>query len=426
MSTLKRRVNINEIFLEYFFIYLILGGYFVEWTLVFNKINLIVFVIAMFYSKKTFTGFIKNKILLFLLFLDCFILLLTIVNSKSQTYTQSNILVIIYYILPVLYFGIIMKSDTALTRNFFIKKCKFLNIWFILNLIIIFIQISGNPVFIRDFWISENPYYPDLCTGLFGKNNGNVFAFFVCFMMIYNFNISKMYYHKKQNTIKIYTVIMIFASLVSAVGNENTAMFFLVPMFALLYLYFCVIQSGESVQKKIKYIFIILVLILIAVIVIFNTPYLHDFINDYFIYRFSKIFLFSTKNEIERIATIAFPFENGTAFKFGYGIGYSEWVNRYLFGFSHFGHFSAGCIITLTGIWFYLTHTVFLSYIIVMMMNLKNKILISFVFIFSVVIISSIYTNIMIYALNTIWLALAFMALNMYSSDCLINRRLPK
>ena len=105
------------------------------------------------------------------------------------------------------------------------NACILLNSWWVLNVVILLVQVSGIPLFIKSQWLAEPHMYEDLCCGLFGKNRTHVMSLYACFIAIYNIELSKRMSKVKQKRllgmVLVTETIMLMCSLI----NDNKTFF---------------------------------------------------------------------------------------------------------------------------------------------------------------------------------------------------------
>lgn len=398
------------------FIYIIIVALFsryIEHFYIWKILLLFLFFLQIFYKKfrKCLTNLLTNKYLV----LSIIILFTSSLISTTNTYFLNNLNLLIWPNLFMILIVCIYLIYPKLIKELIDKSILPLNIMLIINLIVLMIQIYVKPIFIKSSWLNMNPYYPDLCSGLFGYNGTHELTMYILFM-----NILNIYWIKKSYKNRIHILIYLFViniiTLFTATKNDNIALFILLPLF--LVSYFLLIEHFKFKNlnyilfKIIKYVTLIL---FISIPLLFALPTLRSFIDEFVIIRTRMVLnIWNSNYQVngsnERLAIVQTSLNNFYGWLFGLGFGtYSYGGGNYL-GFEHFGLSSMGSMIATSGIWFFLFYTMYFTKTLTSIFSNNKKFIIVICFFW--ILGLSFYTIFYTSFVTTIWFSLIFIVLS--------------
>lgn len=388
-----------------------------------NKILVLLLGACIIKNIKQFPKFISSNIsvIISLVLIICLGLLNLIVNGIQQ-YTYKNSM-ILFYNLWIL-FGLVFIN--YILDNHILKFYKaafyFLNLFWIINVFALGMQVSGSGFLIKEKWLAINSFYLDQCCGLFGNSGTHELAFFSLFIFVYNFSLSN--YFKRKRYIRIYTIITEIILYYCSTISDNKALLIFLP-FTVIILYFLhFLWSGKSVPKKVKYILGASISLILIIIVGLQNQTVYNKVNE-LLASVNRILHFNNENingGNERIAIFMYALQNGNGFNLGLGLGMYNWTHGKVAYFNHFGLSSIGAFTLLGGVWFYLA-------IVKLYADMANKLFNSYksniitVVVMLIVIILSVYSNIFTSTVSSIWILLTFMVLRFYRDFYVINKK---
>ena len=232
-----------------------------------------------------------------------------------------------------------------------------INIYFIINIIVMFIQLQGN-YFLVGVVTQENTLYVDLISGLFGYSMTAAVCYFSVFVIIYNmvisYTIKKRFYQKLFYTYNI-AIVLIMSYL--STQNDNVQYFAFVPLALIVMMLSRNRLNTITGQQKVLLVALTCVFgITIALAVV---PGLYETLNDGVFYKFTGAIEHMydgpsvTHGSMERIALLVYGLIYASGWALGKGFSYAGVYTPYTFGFVHFGNANIGAFICLGGIWFY-------------------------------------------------------------------------
>ena len=254
--------------------------------------------------------------------------------------------------------SISVQNNREINR-FFSGSFWLFNAFWIANIVVVYLQVTGNHIFIKPEWLAKNSFYPDLCAGLFGFNGTHKLAVFSCFILIYNLVFTKVWNRKKRTVIGIYMVVTEAAMLLLSIRNENLMIYILLPCFFAVYWFFDMYWSDRKLTKKMKRVMIAIALVLGLSMLVFRIPFVREQYLPIITARISRVVffgsgLYSVSGSNERFAIAQFALSTSKGWFFGHGVGMVEWGEEGSFGFHHYGLNSLGTFINLGGIWYFL------------------------------------------------------------------------
>lgn len=391
---------------DYLLLVAMLSNYFEPVTIWYGLLFGLILIVLFIY-KNYAKLFFSHSILLFggaaLLFISMLI-------SDSYKFLSTNLLNILTPTVACISMSTLMIWKKDDFKRFLFSRGKLLNIWWLLNLIILMVQESGMPLFIKSQWLANNKFYPDLCCGFFGYNRTHELAFFSCMILVCNL---RMYTQSKRKSLLVYTVITETAMLIMSYFNDNTAFFILLPVVLILYLVLSDAKHNNGIVKKALRIFMYIILVIGVIVLLIQIPLINKIFNEYIMERINAFLLykqhgFSGSNE--RLAIIGYAFRQPRVWRFGLGIGSDLLSEHVAYGFRHFGISSMGTILFLVGIWYFLVHSILLSVCSVDLVLIEERKTYYHVFpvVFLFIIGASFYSPIMTSAASMIWISIMF------------------
>lgn len=297
----------------------------------------------------------KNVISNFLLIILFLVLFVNIMYSQNHSYLLINLIKLIRCIMIAFTISNIYHEDNNVFNEFMYSKFYLFNIFWIVNIIVLFLQVTGTGLLIKDEWLLTNPMYEDHCSGLFGYSGTHCLAFFSVFILIYNFN----YASKEKKTIKkssiyLYNIMTMIFMLIMSTLNDNNSIFILYCIFPIYYFLVKNYSNKKGLRNIFKYILFI-VFLLTFFYLLSKIPIVSSYINDKLFSLMSSIIHYekSPGGSSERLAIFFDALKYNDGFKLGIGFGSWTLEEKSFLGFKHFGISSIGTFTTLCGIVFF-------------------------------------------------------------------------
>ena len=346
--------------------------------------------IMIFYSRSKII--VNKRIVIWMLF--CIIVM---VNAMQNGVSKGMVKSIIDSTKGIILFSYLLflldEKKDCLYRFFRKILYPFMNIYFYINVPIIFLQIKTRT-FLMKRALEYNAYTPDQITGLIGYNGTHILSFFwVTLILINLFN----YLKSKKLSILVNTICQVILMILISSQNDNTVFFYIAPLTLIQFLLFNKIQV--NIKKVLKIIFI--------GIISFNAIYfiinanqvlkeqLDKFVETRVIIKYEQLISGESDTDEERIQLFKYSLEYGNGYGFGKGIGSVNYGDSKMP--RHFG-MSEISIKTYEGGLIYLAvlnilWTVYLTSILTCKLNYKNKLMTFLVVLVNVVLLCS-YTQI--------------------------------
>lgn len=319
------------------------------------------------------------------------------VNNGSFLIAASNYKSILVSLILLWYFSNLIRTKAKTMFTFLHYSFSIFNIFAIINVPIILLQLSGNRNF-DGFMPNTNTYIPDLASGLFGANGIPELALFSSFIIVYNFYYRNTINDKsKKNVILIYNFILILVYSLLSLFNDNK--FFYVILLVYLIIYYLVNLQLKNKNKKrlLRYLVYLrkslfgLALVGLVTFILYNFTMIGNDINQMlhdFQLGINRTYLVQGSNE--RFGMISFILQDKLHRWWGYGIGYVHWTTPYTFGFMHYGQSDMGTFMCLGGIAYII---VICFYVIKCIFNCIHSHIIAMLLVITVFLLS-IYTQI--------------------------------
>ena len=301
---------------------------------------------------------LKNALCLVLIFFVGF-LSARFGNNYHKDIFISNILSILYSMIPLIYSSYIINYRYDFVCHIVNHSISIVNFYFVLNMIISCIQVKI-PGFMSGISTWENPMHEDLICGLMGYSATPQFGFFSMFVLILN-----LYYsdfccakNKKRHLFRLFSYSIIFFVVIISAFNDNKIVYIELFLFLLFYLYIC--GRLKSNHKKINKNNFNLLMIIISIIVLLlflyiSLPFVHEKIYNNFMYAVNLLGIAIKSNEAfgygsaDRVYMVIYAFKKFNGFKLGYGMGSYIWHAGNALGFKHFGQADLGSFLCLGG-----------------------------------------------------------------------------
>ncbi len=385
---------------------------YIEHTTLWNWTSVLLFVLAMI-SKHNRVIITKKNVGMTLSFLAATTLLVIgVFFAESNEQLIDNLLTILY---PLVICLLVMYASSSDFITVYLERAFiFFNIIWIINLVVLFLQVQGTGFLIKSNWLQINNYYQDHCSGLFGMSGTHELSMFSIFMLVYNLYYCDYKIEARSNKRKlvIYILVTEILMLVFSVYNENTALFALLPGFVILYYLLKIEWTNRNISQRIaKYsLYIIIAVVLIGVVL--AIPSIRNYIQESFFDRLNRVLVFEalqTNGSNERLAIPYYALSHSWGWHFGKGFG--AWrlhLGGYL-GFRHFGLSSVGSFITLGGFWFYIFYTSSYASILKAICAVEENKSKLWIVCMIVVIILTMYTILYSSTVCSLWIAMTFL-----------------
>lgn len=405
---MNTKIRVSDLLLNYILLMATLANY-VENISVWYALFLVFFGIAILLNKKLAYGILKSaRSLPFLAVL----LFLSFLVSRDNKYTFDNLMRLMVPLLVVISLVAMAHFDLQKFKNDICEKTILLNFWWVINLVVLGIQLTGVPFMIKQSWLNKPHMYEDLCCGLFGFNRTHELAFFSCMILICNLSYAKRKNHQFRIRWYAYTAITEILMLVFSIYNDNSALFILMPTVLFLYIILQNIKSGKRISNKIIQMLKYILFVCILLAVVYSIPSVREFIDGHLTKRINVLINFKTQDSYasnERIADIAFAFLNSSTWFVGKGIGTEQIGEHVAHGFLHFGISSIGITLYLCGIWFFCIYISILSRSCVSLLcSTKEKKWLLTIIALGILLFFAFYSPIFISVASLVWIMLIF------------------
>ena len=413
---LKKDYLIESLFVFYLLLMGLLSGYFC--TNAFWFAGLIGFDTLLLISKsknrqEIGSALFKNTSFYAVTFLGC----ASIALGSSNQYLLYNLKWWLQVLLVLL--GVVVLDSNSKYDFRSVLKSYFylLNIFWMANLIIVSIQCTGNGFMIKQEWLAANGFYKDHCSGLFGAGGTHKLSLFTAFMTIYNLSFAREIssnYQRKGMYLYIFAtaVWMLYISTL----NDNKTLFVLLPVWVLTY--YIMHATNETIMKNlsrfVKMIPIALLLVMALLVIVNSVPILTSFIQDNVresATKFATLGQSGTRGSIERITIATDAIEAGYGLLFGKGLGTaaaSERISGSFLGYRHFSMSSIGTLVTLGGVWFYLSACLFYTHFFYRFIKSSKKSIIRWLLCLLIIMSLTMYTPILEAPISMLWTCLTF------------------
>ena len=414
--TIKSDYILESLFVFYLLIMGLLSGYFGGGVFWFS--GLIFFIILLFinkrkYRRELFDSFLFNPLFYAVCILGCS----SIVFGSSNQYLAYNLKCWLKVLL-VLISIIILDSNSKYDFRSILKSYFYLlNFFWIANLIIVSIQCTGNGFMIKQEWFVSSSLYKDHCSGFFGSCGTHRLSIFAVFMLIYNLDFAKeISASGKRKCMYIYIFVTSMWMLYISMFNDNKTLFVLMPAYLLSY--YIIHATNDTIIKNLRRLaklLPIIILLVVALIIILETvPALASYINDYIVEagtQFMTLGKQGSRGSIERITIATDALTSGYGWLLGKGLGaaaVSERLSGTYLAYRHFSMSSIGTMMTLGGIWFYISVCQFYTHFFYRFIKLQKKSFARWLICFLILMGLTMYTPIFDVPVSILWTCLTF------------------
>ena len=327
-----------------------------------NKVITLLIIVRMLYNNKSFYYLSRFVVALIVAIIVGF------VSAKlGDDYLLGNYLSNISYLLYPLVMTFYLAWLSVKKEKFITKLINesfwIINIYFIINVIVIFIQ-DKIPGFMMGYASWSNNLHEDFISGLFGYSATAQLGAFSCFVVLFNLYHIKYKIKRYANVYKIYNYAVIALVLITSRINDNKIVFVSLPLLLITFYVFSI--GNKSVSKRALYIIIITVVIIVGWTILVDQyrnnesfrrmlpsrlPILIDYIIDA-VYNPRTAYRFGDAGSMERIYMILFFLSRPDKYLLGFGLGLAQMQKSGTLGFYHFGQGDLGALLCLGGILF--------------------------------------------------------------------------
>lgn len=423
-----RKADAFEIIMMEYLVMLGLFSRWVEHSRIWRLILLILF--AFLLSKKKFTHRLRQLVVSFWFLIPVVLFILSGLAGESREYFFFNLNRITWPLIIATSIAIIISTKPNIVYELFDKNFIFLNFIWIINIIVLTIQCSGTPLFIKSAWLEVNPYYKDQCCGLFGNSGTHELSAFSIFMVMYDLYMGL---YRKKGLIGIITIGFAFATggitLVLSTQNDNMTLLFILPAFFMLFYLQRAQWSGKKPGTKFMRMLKYIIPIVLLFVIVIQIPAISQFIYDKVIGRIERMIHYNSTGILGsnvRTAAVAYAFTEGKGWLLGYGVGtwpFAEGAAEEFFhGFSNFGLNSMSAFLMLGGIWLYLSSVALFARYLYLATYRKKETDGYFFVCLGVVIIFTFYTVLFNSFQSMLWLMMTFIVFG-FCRDIILNKR---
>lgn len=293
---------------------------------------------------------------------SCFAFLIIFIGANGLIFGtggsfRSNILMLLYPLIFMLFITWYVRKYQGSLYNAMLKLRYVINIYFLINIVVIMIQLQGT-YFMVGYTNTENSMYQDLVSGLFGYSMTSALCYFSAFVIAYNVVISRMIKYKlKKKLFILYNISIALIMAYISTQNDNVSYFVFVPLTLVVVLFSTYrFNSVTGIQKILMIGLLCLFLIGLILAVV---PGLYDTLYESVFYKFSGAIEHMydgasvTHGSMERLALLIYGLNYADGWKMGKGLSTSGIYTPGTYGFVHFGNANIGAIVCLGGIWLY-------------------------------------------------------------------------
>lgn len=425
------RIKKSDAFETIMMEYLLILGMFSRWVELSRiwRLGLLLMLVVLM-TKKKFTREVGKFLISIWFITPVALFVLSGLLGDSREYLFFNLNRISWPLIIATSIEVIAITKPNVIYDVLDKNFYFLNLFWIVNIIVLAIQCSGIPLFIRSSWLELNSFYKDQCCGLFGNSGTHELSAFSIFMIMYD--LYQGYYRSKG--LKKYVLIgfaflTALITLVLSTQNDNMAFLFILPTFILLFYLQKAQWSGKKIGKKILRMMKYIIPIIILTIIILQIPAISAFVDEKVIGRIERMIHYSLTGVLGsnvRVAALVYSLTDGRGWTVGYGVGawpFAEGATQELFhGFSNFGLNSMSTFFMLGGIWLYIASVLlFARYLYMASYRTKKTQCYIFVCI-GIVVLFTFYTVLFNSLQSMLWLMMTFVIFG-FCRDSILNKK---
>ena len=409
--TLNNKYKIEQMSLFFIFVMALFSNY-LEHSNLWNMLLFLDFTILILKSRKFRNSLFSKDIVSWMIVLLALISINILQSTSFELHIfTDNMMKLFKTLLSCIMIVLIFTENNEFFLGVVLKNRKILNIIWLINLIVLTVQVCGVPLLIKSEWMVKNPLYADNCTGLFGFSGTHILTFFAMFIFLLNL------FGDASRPIRIFNIVTVVWSLILSTKNDNNIIFI---MYGFVFIVFKMVDSiskNGNLSKRMIAFLRTLVILNVSVFALYLVPAIQEFVDNVIINKIISSVSFNDyyiNGSNERLAIVATALQNGFGWSFGLGIGCNYWVVSDIYdGFRHFGLNSIGSMVFLGGIWFYLFINIFYVYLYYKLWNIRKKPTISYIIILiQFMIFVSTFTTIYTFSLRMIWLTLCFVLIH--------------
>lgn len=308
----------------------------------------------------------KVKLKPSMLLVFCIFVLLGALNAASNTFESGaflyNVKLLVYPFAYVLYLAWLVRSRGSYVRSVFKAAFAPVNIYFFLTTAVAFVQYNFHVLIaVNDgsypkigTWV----YWADAAGGLFKFCGVHALCLFTVFCILYNLWISETGHDRKALIARALVALELVVGLSLAALNDNKALFFLLPVGIIVYLFS--FSSNCRIRFSRKALIAVPAVLLLFALLLGNgdcVQYLREHVVDEVGRAIGAIGKsFDATGTEERFGILAAAFSIPSTWLFGEGVAAHRWISPGYLGFPHFGQADAGVVLILGGIWFALVY----------------------------------------------------------------------
>lgn len=344
----------------------------------------------------------------------------------KTTILALNLIAVFTSTVMLIYMSFICKYKRLFIIDFFKKNKYLFNLYMIINIPILTLQLVGFTTLSgRHPESLNNTFQADLVSGLFGYNGTGLLTMYFCFLILYNVVQYKCRYIKQKQEFVVYNFFLLGIMFFIAANSDNKALFVLMPLFLIAFLVIFRVSFYKNFFQKARALFRYIVkgMSLFSIFIICLQPILGTL--DHFKDIVNKLQTGWMKGNVahgsaERLGMIAYALKNSNIRWSGIGIAKHAWQESKVLGFAHFGISDSGSFLCLGGILFFLLLACFL--LSIYRNVFRDKITGNVFFILTIAVL--IYTQMMtVMSLTCSWIFMVFTAVMGFES---IEKRLTR
>lgn len=423
-----RRADAFEIIMMEYLLVLGMFSRWVEYSRIWRLILLVLFVLLL--TKKKFVHRLRKFVVSFWFLIPVVLFILSGLYGESREYFFFNLNRITWPLIIATSIAIIISTKPEIGYVLFDRNFIFLNLIWIINIIVLAIQCSGTPLLIKNTWLEVNSYYKDQCCGLFGNSGTHELSAFSIFMIIYDLYMGL---YRKKGLTGIITIGFAFVTagitLVLSTQNDNMTLLFILPVFFLLFYLQKAQWSGRNPGIKFLRMLKYIVPIAILLVIVVQLPTISQFIYEKVIGRIERMLHYSSTGiagSNVRTAAVVYAFTEGKGWLLGHGVGawpFAEGAAEEFFhGFSNFGLNSMSTFLMLGGIWLYLSSVGLFAQYLYMVTYRNKKIGSYYIICLGIVILFTFYTVLFNSFQSMLWLMMTFIVFG-FCREMVLNKR---
>ena len=205
----------------------------------------------------------------------------TIING-CYDYVDDNIRFLLRPALVLIYLSNLMHQKPQLLDKIIFKHCWVFNIYYFLNFLMMLYQIKLDVFY-------------DNITGFIGRYGTHRLTAFVCFLLLLNIQAAQEAKSKRKICLLAYTGFLLVSTLWISSFNDNTAVYVMLPITVILYL-FCTNKISMTMLIKIA---LTVLVILIAFDQLMKVEEIRHFLEGRLFLKIDQMFLIFEKGKMQ-------------------------------------------------------------------------------------------------------------------------------